>query len=280
VLFDPEPTTRRASASGRGPAADLGRFSEKVRIFFWNLRHGGGRRLPEIAIALRVARADVVALCEFRRNPGASLRAVLADAGLTHQFCTAPHSPSRVNGMLIASRTTLRDTTPPSVPHADRPRLAMVALDEFGLRLTAAHIPCVGRERRHNAASARAWQAILNTCKTMVYKDHAVLGDLNADRDPTVGARADAGSVSLGRLTSLGYVDACAPTPDARRSDARAGTTWLGPRGERARLDYAWLSPALAPRLARAEPVARLLERGVSDHAGLMIDLAPSAANR
>ncbi|MEO0483026.1 MAG: endonuclease/exonuclease/phosphatase family protein [Planctomycetota bacterium] len=268
MLFEPEATSPfepHAQASG-----------DKFRIFSWNLLHGGGRRLPEIAIALARLRADLVILCEFRRNPGASLRAVLADAGLTHQLCTAPESPSRTNGLLLAARLPFREIQSQLAQPRDRTRLAHVALADERLSLTAAHIPCLGRERHQSQASRRIWQSTLNTCKANTCSNHVVIGDLNADRDPAIGARTDPGAFRLGQLATLGYLDACTvQTSDAEtdRDNPSPKPTWHGPNGERARLDYAWLSPSLAPKLACARAATELLDQRLSDHAGLEIDL-------
>ena len=74
-----------------------------VRLFVWNILHGGGsRRIPHIALAILDARPDVVALSEYRRSMGGQLAGVLADHGLKHQLCTDP--PGRKNGVLLASR--------------------------------------------------------------------------------------------------------------------------------------------------------------------------------
>lgn len=272
MLFQPE------SPSPSEPPKEAS--NDKIRIFSWNLLHGGGRRLPEIAITLSRLRADLVILCEFRRNPGASLRAVLADAGLTHQLCTAAESPSRTNGLLLAARLPFREIPSQLAQPRDRTRLAHVALADDRLSLTAAHIPCVGRERHHSQASGRIWQSTLNICKSNTCRNHAIVGDLNADRDPAIGARTDPGAFRLGQLATLGYLDACAVQANTAE-DARCDPspepapkpTWHGPNGERARLDYAWLSPALAPKLTRARAATELLDQRLSDHAGLVIDL-------
>jgi hypothetical protein len=54
-----------------------------LRILTWNIRAGGGTRLPRIGAALAVHNADVLVLTEYRSGEaGQRLRAVLRDLGL------------------------------------------------------------------------------------------------------------------------------------------------------------------------------------------------------
>jgi len=40
-----------------------------MRLLAWNIRQGGGSRLPRIADALKRQDADIVVLSEYRRGP-------------------------------------------------------------------------------------------------------------------------------------------------------------------------------------------------------------------
>jgi len=75
-----------------------------MKIFTWNIRHGGGARLNEILSEIRKnADSDVIVLTEFRDNKNAqAIRAVLSECGMPFQFM--PNTEPRVNTILIATR--------------------------------------------------------------------------------------------------------------------------------------------------------------------------------
>jgi exodeoxyribonuclease III len=53
-----------------------------MRLVTWNLQHGGGRRIDQIAVALLPYDADVLVLSEYRNNvSGDDLRARLKEDG-------------------------------------------------------------------------------------------------------------------------------------------------------------------------------------------------------
>ena len=72
------------------------------------------------------------------------------------------------------------------------------------------------------------------------------------------------------RLLDLGWVDAWRAVHGARRE-----YTWFSPRrGYGIRLDHAFLSPAMAARLADCRYSQAEREAGLSDHAALVLDVA------
>ena len=79
-----------------------------MRIVAWNIRAGGGVRVPAIGRQLQRWAPDVVALSEFRATPPSGLlRAALADCGLVHQFTTADPRRPTLNALLVATRWPL-----------------------------------------------------------------------------------------------------------------------------------------------------------------------------
>ena len=78
-----------------------------MRLLAWNIRQGGGSRLPRIADALKRHDADVVVLSEYRGGPSAPrLCAALHALGYRHATTLVP-PPSR-NGVLVAARRPFR----------------------------------------------------------------------------------------------------------------------------------------------------------------------------
>ena len=60
--------------------------SNEMKILAWNIRHGGGARVPRILAALERHRPDIVVLTEYRHNPGGEAISAGLDAmGLTFQ---------------------------------------------------------------------------------------------------------------------------------------------------------------------------------------------------
>jgi len=75
----------------------------------WNIRQGGGTRLPRITAAIAEHEADVLIISEYRGGEsGERLRIALAALGYFH--VTAPIPPSAGgNGVLIAARRPFDD---------------------------------------------------------------------------------------------------------------------------------------------------------------------------
>ncbi|MEL7473824.1 MAG: endonuclease/exonuclease/phosphatase family protein [Planctomycetota bacterium] len=236
-------------------------------FFSWNLLHGGGSRIAEIALVLAEADPDLVVLTEFRSGAGGALRGLLADRGLEHQLTTEAHRTQ--NGMLVAARTPLHRAEIAGERPGDRLLLALAT--DWQLAITAAHLPCdVPSDPRFSSLN-RLWKNLVKSSKTTTYEHHAIIGDLNADRAAEVGARPGTPAFRLGQLATLGYVDAFIASGGDRRE-----ISWRGHRGESARLDHTLLSPALAPRLRSASYLGSPLARRVSDHAPMVVRLKAS----
>lgn len=251
----------------------------RVRLLTWNILHGGGRRMPRIALELLEIDADLIALCEYRPGiMGGQLRGVLADHGWVHQHDTSGDGPDagRRNALLIAARTPLRPVgTPLSGPHAALARkLATVELPEFDLAVTVAHVPDARLgDARAEARKSAAWHAVLAEASARRGLAHAVLGDLNTGRH-RVDERGSTFSCTalLGRLRTLGYRDAWADRSDAEPSRGRA-FSWVSHAGAGFRLDHAWCSEALSGSVSGAEYLHGPRLRGLSDHAALVVEL-------
>src|SRR5262249_54954018 len=79
-----------------------------MRLLAWNIRQGGGSRLPRIADALKRHDADIVFLSEYRGGPSAPrLCAALHALGYRHTTPLVP--PPGRNGVLVTARCPFRD---------------------------------------------------------------------------------------------------------------------------------------------------------------------------
>ncbi len=236
----------------------------------WNILHGGGRRLPEIALALLDLAPDLVVLQEFRPARGGGLRAVLADHGLVHQLATNP--PNGANGLLLASRRPVTQDAEPPPQQAAEHRLAekwlVARAPDFGLTVAAVHVPDDSRP----TAKALFWQHIVAVARRRRHEPLAFVGDFNTGRHHADEPDATFGCTRhLGTLCSLGFADAW------RHSTGDHTTlegTWHTPDGSAFRVDTAILVETLLPRVRSARYVHGPRERRVSDHSALVVDFS------
>lgn len=253
---------------------------ERLTIQSWNILHGGGRRLPEIALALLQHRADVIVLSEFRRRLGGQLAGILADHGWTAQ-AMSPASSSQ-NGVMVASRLPLeaREADPPACL---RSRWCEVTL-AGGMALVALHLP----EDSRRDDQRRAWAYLLERARRLAGAPAVLVGDFNAGRNGIDGCGRGGGrfaaSAQMGALWSLGFCDAWRALHPGERE-----ASWEGPRGasggsgrlrqRRAprpsgvRIDHACVSGALRPALLEARFSQDERALGLSDHAPLLVTL-------
>ena len=75
-----------------------------MKITTWNIRHGGGSRLQQIAAVLNgFYTSDVIVITEYRPNKnGKAIRAFLEEKGYRYQFATV--TEEKKNGVLMASK--------------------------------------------------------------------------------------------------------------------------------------------------------------------------------
>jgi exonuclease III len=241
-----------------------------MRIVFWNIRAGGGTRVPRIVRRLERWGPDAVALCEFRATPPSlALARALAALGLAHQCTTADPARPSANRLLLAARWPLRRLRLRAEPgEVGRWLLASIEAPR-PLLLGAMHVPnrVTGRKDAFHAA-------VLASLGRWRRGPTLLVGDTNSGRPgideeaPVFGPREEAWLETLERL---GWLDAFR----LLRGTARA-YTWYSPnRGNGFRIDQAFVNPELRPRLrdARYDWGGRPRAKTPSDHAALVLDL-------
>lgn len=238
-----------------------------TKLLAWNILHGGGaRKMPLIALAIVEHNPDIVLLTEFRTTTGGQIRAILAERGLSHQACTDP--PRNTNGILLASRSPLSPLPPtPDAPRGAVGRTLSAAVPDLNLHLLGVHIPCDGPGQ--DTARAWVWREVLRAARA--HRDDAciVLGDFNTGRHHTDEAGATfSHTASLGKLASLGYADAWRTRHPHGREP-----TWVNHLGHGFRLDHAFLSAPLAPRLRDARYSHKERASRISDHSALVVHI-------
>ena len=75
-----------------------------MKVFSWNIRHGGGTRITEILAELeRHTDSDFIILTEYRNNKNASsIKEKLTHLGFVNQY--SPNVEAKVNSVLIAAK--------------------------------------------------------------------------------------------------------------------------------------------------------------------------------
>jgi exonuclease III len=245
-----------------------------MRIVFWNIRAGGGVRVPRIADRLRAWNPDLVALCEFRATPpSGELSRLLATYGLVHQEETADPARPAANCLLMAARWPLRRIRLAAEP-AEPGRWLLASLAApHPFTLGVMHVP--------NRVTGRKYvfhEAVLTLLRRWRRGPALLLGDTNSGRPeideetPVFGPREAAW---LEALEGLGWADGFRLVHGPTRA-----YTWYSPNGRNGfRIDQAFINRDLQPRLDRvAYDWGRGTRRpgrgpGLSDHAALLLEL-------
>lgn len=235
-----------------------------MRVVALNIQHGGGRRTRAIADAILAAEPDVVVLSEFHASPtGSRLLEQLAGAGLTEHVHGEPAATDYPNTVAVASRLPLANARfPLAVCSANRKRVLDV--DVAGLTLGAVYFP-LGKPK------VAFWRdEFLPYAASRIDRPSLLIGDWNSGRHHIDEDRATLdGAAEFEAMTDTGWIDGWRSLrPDEREF------TWYSNHGHGFRLDHAFLSPSLAPRLVSSVYRHETRTRGVTDHSALVVELA------
>ena len=238
-----------------------------MRILAYNIWNGGADRLGAIADVIRGERPDAVALVETTAD---SASALADELGLQLVFGKS-NSIFDVHVAWLSRRPAGR---------VRNHRLAALAktlleVEVDGLELFVAHL--ASRHEEHAHPRDRELGEILRVLGR-VAGPHLLVGDFNALRPgdpvgappPGVEPRGDAlpgaPRTVLAPLMAAGYVDCYRSLHDDPGYTYPADAPWL-------RLDYAFASRELAPRLAACDVVRGDLAARASDHLPLVVEL-------
>jgi exodeoxyribonuclease-3 len=230
-----------------------------VRLLAWNIRQGGGSRLPAIAEALARHEADVLVLSEYRGGDSAlRLREMLTKFGYPHSTTVLP--PTGKSGVLVAARRRLRAHAALSDTLPEPYRLVHVEIGK--LSLCAVYMPNL-------MAKVPYWEAVVANLAARVDGHALAIGDFNTCRAYVDEPGAiDRCAFFMDRVAELGFCDLWRQRyPEGREF------SWYSHRGNGFRIDHAFLSPSLA---RRAGPIRYSHDErlsGLSDHSPLILDL-------
>lgn len=247
-----------------------------------NVRAGGTRATAGTLLERALEhRPDALVFSEFRDNAAGELfRRGAAGAGLTHECATLGH---RGNGVLIAAARPFTGMRNPfGLPEDDYPNAVIEARFE-DLRLFGVYLPGQDRKRPH-------LRCFIATARR--YDESGIealaIGDFNSGRNATdielnVGRSTLADEFSTADL----YAELECEWTEAWQHlhPDRLEYSWYpfrkSPPAHRRngwRIDKAFVSRALQPRLLRAAYDHGFRLEGLTDHSALIVDLAESNA--
>jgi len=235
-----------------------------LRILTWNIRAGGGTRLPRIAAALAEHAADVLVLTEYRSgDAGQRLRAVLCDQG--YSWLSPVEPPGIRNGVLIAARTKPR-LVAHVTEHVPEP-WRMLAITIGGVRLFGIYMPNL-------RAKIPYWEALIEASTPHAGGRALALGDFNTCRAYVDEPGAtDVTALFLDKIQAAGFRDVWRDRfPDGREY------SWYSHRSNGFRIDHAFASAAMTRRIVTVRYSHDERTAGLSDHSALLVEIAGGRA--
>jgi len=243
-----------------------------VKLLAWNIQHGGGARLPRIVEEIAAYDPDVIAVTEFRTGPGVALGAALKERGLPNVETT--HPTGKQNGIAVFSRTPMRRTRPCPAPSDSLVRWLDIDLPEHGFGIGVLHVMAAGSRAKDpsTVAKTRFWDAVIQAVEARLQEPFLFVGDWNtgAHRLDEIGKTCVCAE-HFGRLSTLGWTDMWRHHNPGETEWAWYSKLKTGARGNGFRLDHAFATPSLMPRITSCRFMER--EAGISDHSVLILDV-------
>lgn len=243
-----------------------------MRVIFWNIRAGGGRRADWIADQIAAWAPDVLGLCEFRGTPASQELAVrLAGQGLRYQSSAVLPKQLAANACFLCSRTPLKVVNlRNNRPLVGRWLLARVA---EGPTVGILHAPNYITKLKQPF-----FDAITEFAERWRGGPAVFGGDTNCGVPPIDGnpnAFHDWETTWIPNLERLGWTDIY-----RHQNPTTAWPTWYSPNaGNGYRLDQAFVNNSLLPAMGSAfhawgsHPHAPDTRHALSDHAALILDV-------
>lgn len=244
-----------------------------MKLISWNIRQGGGKRVEKIVAAICNHSPDVVALIEYRTAPGKELCRMLADGGWRYSSSTTPADNG--NGLCLLSQAPLRARPAPPVPRENAARWLDADLPTHGFGIGVLHIP--GSSTKLNgAAKLRFWEAVLAAAQSRRDEPFLFVGDLNTGAHFIDEAKATfhCAKQFADMTGALGWIDLWRAFNGSMTEHTWYSLRKGGGVGNGFRLDHAFASPKLWPRVVSCRYSHGEREAQASDHSVLVAEIA------
>lgn len=246
--------------------------SRDLKLFTLNIAGPSVERADRLADFMLTLDLDVLVLTETRANPGTErLLAEFADAGYAVQ--SPLPSSGRERGVAVLSRMSSAGTIKQSASVDLSHRLVVGDVgDAERVTLLAAYVPSrdatqpkLERKRRFLAQMLEVVEQSARTGRVIL------MGDLNIvsrAHHPRYSAFRTWEYDALDHVLDHGLVDVF-----ARLHPGVQAHSWIGRTGNGYRYDYAFVSEDLIGAVRGCEYIHEPRERGLSDHAALVLTL-------
>ena len=226
-----------------------------MRILSWNIQAGGGPRLSRIVEEVSAYGADLVALTEFR-------------GGEAFQQLGLPHSATS-DGIAVFSARPL------AVTRREARWLEVdLPAERFGIGVL--RIPASGSSAKSPATLAKValWNALVRAAEALLDQPFLLLGPWNTGAHYLdESGKTFVCTEQFARLSELGWVDLW-----RHHNPGITEWTWYskvkgGANRNGFRLDHAFASPALAPRVTSCRYSHTERNAGVSSHSLVIVEV-------
>lgn len=229
-------------------------------ILSWNIRQGGGSRIPKIIKVIATSKAQIIILSEFRNNDrGILLRHQLMKMGYLFQVASA--SKGDINSVLIASQLPCNGIL---FPKSDRDFPNNVVEAEYdAFRVLGMYLP---HKKKHNLFPFLLEELRASTEKA---KPAVLAGDMNSGIN-----KIDQKGTSFwyseyfGLLAEQGYMDAFRHVHGDERE-----YSWYSHQGNGYRYDHTLVHESLIPLIKSCDYLHTVREEKISDHAPMVLSL-------
>lgn len=229
-----------------------------MKLITLNIRHGGGKRVPQILGYLQSQNPDVIVLTEFRENSNASaLRAGLVESGFL--FFAGASTVAKENSVCIISRQPFVPRTYAELGAEDRHRLISAHFD--GVAVYGVYFP-------QNKAKASLFQFLTAGSHHPTEEAFYIVGDVNTGLHFQDEARASFYCTQeFKALIESGLVDSW-----RSRNPKTKEFSWYSNHGNGFRIDHVFSSRKADANIQSVYYDHTPREEGITDHSALVVE--------
>ena len=227
-----------------------------------NIRHGGGKRVAGLVAFVNGLKIDCLLLTEFRSNcSGLELSLKLRDLGYAHQ--SEISFDPRINQLRWFSKQSFSLVPLPTGWESEgRPQQRIAAIQLDGITLIGVYFP-------QGKLKAAVFDYLKSAFPTTALGKAMLIGDFNTGKHfEDEASRTFICTEKFVEMLQAGWVDVWrARNPKGREF------SWFSSKGNGFRIDHALCTYALDQAVENVRYLQESIERGLTDHACLSIDL-------